>query len=127
MGLKKITKRDKPEVLASAERTYGALLFDALDLARRRAARSSRTIQDLYASATVEGRASKANIKASVISFSAPPFHRGLHYIHPWDFLAISSRTELAAELSWLLRSAIREKDKVLAKMTPSLGLQRIG
>jgi len=111
-AFRRITKRDTEDALAAAEAEYGALLSGAPDLARRRATRSSSVIQQLYATAVVEGRTRPSEIKAASITFTSLPFRGGFHYIDPWQYLAIISKRELASELSWMLRSAVAEKGK---------------
>jgi len=111
-GFRRITKRDKPEALDAAETEYGALLTRALELAKRRAVRSSVVLRKLFESAVVEGRSPSSDIKAAVITFSAPLFRGGLHYIYPWEYLAAVQHKELATELSWMLRSALAEKQR---------------
>lgn len=109
---RKITPRDKPDVLAKHAASHEALLKHALRIATSRASRSNATIRALFASATVEGLARKLNVKAATISFTAKPFRGGLHQIYPWQILEDTSAAELARDLSWSLRESLKQKHK---------------
>ena len=97
---RKITKRDKPDVIAAQAARYELHLKAAVSLASARARRSNETIRALFASATVEGLGSKLNVKAGTVSFCASPFIGGLHQIYPWHILEETSVSELAKIIS---------------------------
>ena len=109
-AFRKITARDKPAVLAQSADRYTAHLRLALELATSRARRSSREIRSLYGSATIEGLASRLDVKAGVVSFTAAPFKGGLHQIYPWQVLEDMSVSELAAGISWSLRESLKQR-----------------
>ncbi len=104
-----VTPKDDLIELARRGADHASRLAAALRLVRARASRSSSVLQEVLASATVEGRATKAEIKAAVISFSAWPFRGGLHLFYPWEFLEQLSASELALELSASIRRNVAE------------------
>jgi len=110
---RRISKRDKPAAIERATHYYAERLSAALDLARRRAARSTPTVRALLASAKVVGRAPNSHIKAAVVSFEASPFRGGLHHFYPWQYIDGLSHRELATDVSQMLRIrlALRKKE----------------
>ena len=67
--IRRVTVRDRAEVVARRAATYVTRLDNALGVASRRAIRSSSTIRSLFASAKVEDRALPSGIKSTVITF----------------------------------------------------------
>jgi len=72
-------------------------------------------VRELLASASVVGRAQSSDVKAAVVSFEAEPFPGGLHHFYPWQHIDALSDSELATDISQMLRSrlALRQKDGV--------------
>ena len=82
---KHVTARDDLAAIAVAERAYRDRLVRALKTALKRAARSQPVVRAVLRSATVQGRV--GDLKAAVVTFTAPPFHGGLHHLYRWDLI----------------------------------------
>jgi len=65
-------------------------------------------VRELLQKATVEGAASRLNVKAAVVSFMVPMFKQSWHEIIPWQVLAESTPSETARSIAWSLRENIR-------------------
>ena len=84
---RRITKRDNPKKLAATAARNEALLLNALEIAQRKAKRRKRIVQEILATGTVEGLASRHNSKMSAISFRVPQYKRTWHSLIPWQNL----------------------------------------
>ena len=108
--LKRIRAREQAGRIKQRAAGCAHRLNTALQLASRRAARSSRTVRALYASATVAGLARGGRIRAGVISFCAPPFVGGLHQFWAWQQVERMSDAEVASLISQSLRRSLKER-----------------
>jgi hypothetical protein len=102
--VRRITKRDSPKAIELQVGFHERRLLRAVEVAAKRATRSTPEIQALFASAKVCGQA-KGNHKIAVVSYQAPPFLGGLHQFFPWEYLDLFSQSELSKEVSTALRS----------------------
>jgi len=103
---KRITTRDRPERIARLSLEYRGLVERALRIASRRAGRSSVTIRGLLKSARV-GDSTKEGFKSSTITFSYPPYHRGVRMSIGWHALA---RSTSPATLATSIAGALRDR-----------------
>ena len=97
--LRKITKRDKPEVLSATAARNELLLLRALAIAQRKAARKKKILREILATGTVEGLAERLNSKASAVSFRVAKYKRTWHRLIPWKNLADSTPEEEAESI----------------------------
>ncbi|HVN75475.1 MAG TPA: hypothetical protein VMT19_04105 [Thermoanaerobaculaceae bacterium] len=104
-GFRHIAERDDPAAIAVAEGTYRDRVVRALATALKRAARSQPVVRAVLSSATVRGRFE--DLKAAVVTFTAPPFRTDLHHFYRWDYLDDLSSAELASEVSRVARADI--------------------
>jgi hypothetical protein len=82
-----------------------------VQLAAKRAARSSATVRGVLESASVEGITQNQRIKAGVVSFGARPL-RSLHLIWPWHVVERCSDSELATSIAMTVRRTVKEKER---------------
>jgi hypothetical protein len=108
MAFRKITARDRPEDITRHAATYASHLQEALRIALSRAHRSKPLVRELLSKATIEGVASKLNVKAAVVSFKVPRFKQSWHEIIPWQYLRDNSPSETATIIAWSLRENVR-------------------
>lgn len=107
-GLRKITKRDRPEALQALAAQYAAHLQVALGIAMNRARRSNPLVLELLGAATIEGIADGLNAKASAVNFRVPHLGQTWHQLIPWEALEGARPSETAAHLAQSLRESIR-------------------
>jgi hypothetical protein len=107
-SFRKITARDKPEALAEAAAEHQEHLRLALVIAINRARRSTPLVRELLAKATVEGLATRVNVKASAVSFRVPHLNQTWHQLIPWEYFADSRPAETAALVASSLRETVR-------------------
>jgi hypothetical protein len=111
MGIiRRITARDKPEELAVRAQRCAARLTDAVAIALRRARRNTAGIQPALASARVEGFSRSGTTKTAVVTFGAAPFNGNLHVMWGWHQIDQFTDSELASQLSHVLREGLRRK-----------------
>jgi hypothetical protein len=96
---RKITKRDKPQVLAATAARNGELLRKALLLAQRKAVKKRKIIREILATGKVEGVAERLNSKASVVWFRVPKYQRTWHTLIPWENLVETTPEEEAESI----------------------------
>jgi len=97
--LPRITKRDSPLTLAAFAEKYEALLVEALAIAQRKTKRKRKIVQDVLASATVEGLAKGLNAKAAAINYRAEKYKRTWHTLIAWRYLDHTTAAEEAASM----------------------------
>ena len=108
MTFRRLTSRDRPEVVAETSEALERHLAEALLIARRRAARSSPLVQALLQAATVEGLASKLNAKASAVTFRVPQLRQVWHQLYSWESLHTETPAKTATAIAWSLRENVR-------------------
>lgn len=107
-AFQQITKRDDPATLSAMAAKHGALLSEALEIAKRRAESKPQAVRDILATGTVEGLASKLNSKAAAVSYRAEKFKRTWHTLIPWQYLDDTSAEEQAESMIWTVEDNLR-------------------
>jgi hypothetical protein len=108
---RKITARDKPEVLAKTASQNTQHLAVALAIAQRRASRSKPLVRELLANAIAEGLATGINGKMSAVSFKVPHLKQTWHQLIPWQYFKTSTPSETATLIASGLRESIRRNE----------------
>jgi len=114
-SFRKITSRDKPETLAKVAAAHEEHLRLALAIAINRAKRSSPLVRDLLSKATVEGLASRINVKASAVSFRVPHLEQTWHQFIPWQYFEGSKPAETAILVASGLRDSVGRNEAKIA------------
>jgi len=107
-GFRKITKRDRPEVLRAAAERHSTHLQSALGIAMNRAHRSKPLVRELLGAATVEGMAEGLDAKVACVSFRVPHLGQTWHQLIPWDALEGERPSATATHVAWSLRESIK-------------------